>query len=196
MSGDKLESGVLIHLVGPAGVGKLTIARELAPLFQAKIIDNHWINNPIFDLLSNDRVTPYPEAIWAEVDKVREAVLSTIVHLSAPEANYIFTNVLFDDDRHDRPIMEQIADAARRRRSAYIPVRLQCSAAVLAQRIVSPERAVRLKSMDAAGAARNAMREVIITGSPDEYTLDTSNLSPAGSANRIAAHVLSGCRRA
>jgi hypothetical protein len=50
----------------------------------ARVVDNHWINNPIFDLLDNDRVTPFPTGVWDQVAKVRHAVLDTIATLSAP----------------------------------------------------------------------------------------------------------------
>jgi len=47
------SGGTLVHLLGPAGVGKLTIARELAPVLKARAVDNHWINNPILGLLGS-----------------------------------------------------------------------------------------------------------------------------------------------
>ena len=53
------SSGILVHLLGPAGVGKLTVAQVLAPLLQARVVDNQWINNPIFGLLDNDRTSPF-----------------------------------------------------------------------------------------------------------------------------------------
>jgi hypothetical protein len=38
---------VIVCLGGFPGVGKLTIANALAPELNAKIVDNHWINDPI-----------------------------------------------------------------------------------------------------------------------------------------------------
>ena len=75
---------VMVYLVGLSGAGKLTVARRLALLLNARVVDNHWINNPIFDLLDNDRVTPFPTGVWDQVAKVRQAVLDTIATLSAP----------------------------------------------------------------------------------------------------------------
>ena len=42
------------------------------------------LTTPIFDLLDNDRVTPFPTGVWDQVAKVRHAVLDTIATLSAP----------------------------------------------------------------------------------------------------------------
>src|SRR5215831_5831435 len=134
-----------VHLLGPAGVGKLTVAQVLAPLLQARIVDNHWINNPILGLLDNDRISPFPTAVWIEIDKVRSAVLETIARISPPGASYILTNELYNDEPEDCIVADMVMDAARRRGSPYIPIRLQCAGAELAKRVVADERAVRLK---------------------------------------------------
>ncbi len=58
---------VFVLLMGFPGVGKLTIANELSTLVSAKVIDNHWFNNPIFRLLDDDGITPsrtgYPNTL-------------------------------------------------------------------------------------------------------------------------------------
>jgi hypothetical protein len=183
------SAGILVHLLGPAGVGKLTVAHVLAPQLQARVVDNQWINNPIFGLLDNDRTSPFPTAVWIEIDKVRGAVLETIARISPPEASYILTNELYDDEPEDRSVAGMVMDAARRRGSPYVPVRLQCVGAELAKRVVADERAIRLKSMDPKAAYQNALRPVLVTGSPNELTLDTSSLSPTAIADRIATHI-------
>ncbi len=182
------SAGVIVHLLGPAGAGKLTIAQVLAPLLPARVVDNHWINNPIFGLLDNDRMSPFPPVVWAEIEKVRGAVLETIAAISRPEASFILTNELYDDDVDDRPVAVMVMNAASRRGSPYVPVRLQCSAEELAKRVTASERAVRLKSMNPQSAQRNAQRPVLVTGGPNELTLDTTERSPAESADLIAAH--------
>jgi tRNA A37 threonylcarbamoyladenosine biosynthesis protein TsaE len=48
----------IFYLIGPAGVGKLTVARAIAALTGARIVDNHTVNNPIFDLIEHYRSTP------------------------------------------------------------------------------------------------------------------------------------------
>jgi predicted kinase len=183
------DVGVIVHLLGPAGVGKLTIARGLAPVLRARVVDNQWINNPIFGLLDNDRVSPFPSEVWTEIDKVRSAVLETIARISSPGLSYILTNELYDDDPQDRPIAVMVMDVARRRSSPYIPVRLECAGAELAKRIVADERAKLLKSMNPEAAQRNAIRPVLLTGSPNELTLDSSQLTPKVVVDKIADHV-------
>lgn len=94
---------VFILLLGFPGVGKLTIARELSPLLDAKVIDNHWFNNPILRLLDDDGATPLPNGIWEYTGRVRQAVLDAIVAYGPPTANFIFTHAGIEgDERSNR----------------------------------------------------------------------------------------------
>ncbi|MGL4638008.1 MAG: hypothetical protein ACRCWF_18665 [Beijerinckiaceae bacterium] len=183
----------IVHLIGPAGVGKLATARALAPIIDAVVVDNQWINNPIFGLLPNDRVTPFPEAVWNEIAKVRSAVLETIAAIAPVTRSFILTNELYDEEIEGRAIVAQVRETADRRGSTYIPVRLICTAEELARRIVSPERAARLKSMDAQAARANSSRPVLSTGMAEELTLDKSLVNAESAAETIATHLRSLC---
>jgi hypothetical protein len=181
---------VMVYLVGFSGTGKLTVARQLAILLKARVVDNHWINNPIFDLIDNDRVTPFPAEIWDQVAKVRQAVLDTIATLSAPDANFILTHAGYDDDPDDRKIYNYVLRTAARRGSVFIPVALLCEEGELMRRVVSPERASRLKSMNPEAASREARtRKVLKVNHANQLTLDISSISPAESARLILEHI-------
>lgn len=181
---------VLVYLVGFSGTGKLTVARELALLLKARVVDNHWINNPIFGLIDNDRVTPFPEGVWDQVAKVRQAVLDTIATLSAPESNFILTHAGFDDDSEDWTIYNAIARAAERRGALFVPVRLLCAEEELLRRVVSSERAMKLKSMDAEAASRSAKgRNVLAFTHANGMTLDITALNPLEAASVILRHI-------
>jgi hypothetical protein len=183
---------VIVYLVGFSGTGKFTVARELALLLKARIVDNHWINNPIFGLIDNDRVTPFPEGVWDQIAKVRQAVLDAIATLSAPELNFIFTHAGYDDDPEDWKIYNAIAEAAERRGALFIPIRLLCAEEELLRRVVTSERALKLKSMDPEAASRDAKgRNVLAVNHANGMTLDVTALGPQEAACLILTHIQS-----
>ena len=107
-------NNVILYLIGFAGTGKYTIAKELAK-HGYKIIDNHLINNPIFSLLDLDEGTPIPDRAWNAIEKIRQVILNFIAQ--QPPANYVFTNVILEDDedhadgeRHEDDWIDQRAD--------------------------------------------------------------------------------------
>lgn len=167
------------------------MARQLSTLLNAKIVDNHWINNPIFGLLDNDRVSPFPSKIWDHVDKVREAVLETIATLSAPDASFIFTHAGRDDDADDHAIYNSIAKVAEHRNALFIPVRLLCSEEELTMRITQPDRRERLKSMDPERARRDARTKTVLN--PDHentVTIDVTETPPQECARLVMDHAI------
>jgi hypothetical protein len=183
---------VIVYLVGFSGTGKLTVARELALLLKARVVDNHWINNPILGLIDSDRVTPFPEDVWDQIAKVREAVLDTIATLSAPESNFIMTHAGYDDDSEDWKIYNAIARVAERRAALFFPIRLLCAEEELLRRVVSSERTLKLKSMDPEAASRDAKgRNVLAVNHANVMTLDVTALSPQEAARIILTHIQS-----
>lgn len=181
---------LVVYLVGFAGTGKLTIAHALARLLGAKMVDNHWINNPIFSLIDADGMTPLPEAVWSQVAKVREAVLETIATLAKPEANFILTQELVEGDPVDLAIFQCVHEAAARRAARFIPVRLLCEEAELVRRIQSPERAGKLKCIDPADAINKSRHYAVLDPkTPTTLTLDVTALDPEESAAAVVRHI-------
>lgn len=184
-----------VLLLGFAGTGKLTIAQALAPIIGAKIVDNHWINNPIFGLVETDGQTPLPASIWDQIQKVREAVLDTIATLSRANSSFIFTYVGIDGDPYDRRSYELMLRAAEKRNAMFVPVRLICSETELARRIIMPERKDKLKESDAfAAIRRNRTLKVLDPKHINQMTLDVTDFSAIEAAQAIERHI-SGLRK-
>ncbi|MBY4589154.1 chloramphenicol phosphotransferase [Rhizobium redzepovicii] len=181
---------IFILLIGFPGVGKLAIAKELSPLVPAKIIDNHWFNNPILRLLDDGGTSPLPEGIWEYTGRVRQAVLDAIVAYSAPSANFIFTHAGIDGDQRSMRTFQQIAAAAQQRQALLVPVRLLCDEDELARRISTPARRAHLKSTDAE-ASRKRSRQACVLDPQHQNTLvlDVTFASPQESADAIRNHV-------
>jgi len=177
----------VVYLIGPPGVGKYTVGRVLAARMPARLIDNHYWNNPVFDLVEPDGLAPLPDAIWERAATVRSAVLETIATLAPRERSFVFTHAVSTDGGHplDLVIAGQILRTAERRGARTLVARLSCSAERLAQRIAEPGRAARLKERDAGRAAAYAAQRPFETGHPWTIDIDTSESPPSDTADRI-----------
>jgi DUF438 domain-containing protein len=175
---------IFLYLLGFAGTGKLTIARAFARSVGAKVVDNHWINNPIFGLIDADGVSPLPDAVWSQTAKVREAVLETIATLAKHDG--------IEGERYDEDVLRGIQSTAARRGARLIPVRLVCNEDELVRRIQSADRAPMLKCTDPADAIHKSRRHAVLDPKlPGTLTLDVTRLTPEQSVAAIIAHIQS-----
>ena len=182
------QIGFVACLVGFPGVGKLTIARHLARITAAIVVDNHWINDPILKLVIVDGSAAVPESVWPQVAKVREAVLETIVTLAPLATNYIFTYAGSNEDPADRKAFDDYREVARQRGSQFIPVRLLCNERELVRRIQSEERKGR-KLTDPTEAIQNVRTFTPLDPRvPGTLSLDVTHLSAEAAASTIAAN--------
>jgi hypothetical protein len=189
LANDAPLTSLVICLVGFPGVGKLTIAQNLARSIDATVVDNHWINDPIVRLVARDNLTPVPDAIWPLVAQVRGAVLEAIATLAPHDRSFIFTYAGSDQDPADRRAFDEYKEVANRRGGHFVPVRLLCDEIELGRRIQSPGRHGR-KLMDVTEAVHNVRSHTVLNpGVPNSLTLDVTQLSPETAAAAIIAHI-------
>jgi len=183
----------LFLLIGFSGTGKLTVAKALRDLMtrrreHVRLVDNHYVNNPIFGLLDVDGLRPLPPGTWDRVGEVRDAIVRTIETLSPRHWSFIFTNDLIDQPP-DRAWIARLAALAGARGSVFIPVRLICDVEELCRRVVSPERKVLFKGISADDVRRRVKTEAVLDpGLPTTLTLDITTLPPDEAASLILAH--------
>jgi hypothetical protein len=176
----------IFHLIGKPGVGKYTIGAELARLTGARLVDNHSINNVIFNLVNADGITPLPAEIWPRVSQVRAAVLDTLVHVSPLDLSFVFTNFLRGDDDSEQVGFMELAAVAEARGSIFVPVILSCVTAELVRRIVQPDRRARMKMVDPVQGARlNDDVPQFRSDLPNTLELDVSQTAPGDAAQAI-----------
>ena len=188
------QGPVFIYLVGWPGVGKYTLAQELARRGSVEhhhlVIDSHYVNNVIFALIGADGVKPLGPEVWAKVAEVRRTVLETIETLSPPGWSFVFTNVLVQDNPSDRELFERLASIAAGRPACFVPVTLACALDELARRVASPSRAERLKWTDAASLRQMVSeRSLLRIDHPNHLELDVTDLSPTQAADQVADHL-------
>jgi hypothetical protein len=184
-------NNVIVYLMGPPGVGKYSVGKLLAQRMPAKLLDNHYWCNPIFEIIEPDGRTPLPLAVWDRTNAVFTAVLETVATLAPPDRNYVFTHAIWDDGGHplDFMIAGQILSVAERRKARTLVVRLSCSATSLSGRIAVEERATRLKSTDASQAERFAALEPMRLNHDWVVDLDTTELTPQAVADFVMTEI-------
>ena len=134
----------MFYLVGMPAVGKYTIAKELAGLTGARLVDNHSIANVIFNLFDLDGIRPLPEGIFGPVGKVRQAVLDALTNLAPRELSYVFTIVLLGGDPAEAEHFHKMVEVAEQRGSLFVPVLLRCQTGELMLRAANESRVQRL----------------------------------------------------
>jgi hypothetical protein len=182
---DELEP-TIFHLIGTPGVGKYTVAKELAALTGARLVDNHAVANVIFNLLDQDGIKPLPREVWPHVGAVRRAVLDALVEVSPRHLSFVFTNYLRGEDEAETALFEEMVAVAEVRRSRFVPVLLSCATEELVKRVPNPDRKERMKLVDPSEARRmNDEVPRFETDHPNALRLDVTNIPAAESARRI-----------
>lgn len=182
----------IVSLIGFPGAGKLTIANQVAARAAEPfvVVDNHHVNNVVFKVIDTNGIKPLPTRVWSFVSQVRDGVLGAIEELGPPDWSYVFTNVIVADDDKDREVLDGLADLARKRRSAFVPVRLHCEIDELSRRIVSQDRRERLKWLDPEGVRQLATaRRLIDVAFPHALDLDVTTIPAAKAAEAVLGHI-------
>ena len=178
----------ILCLMGPGGVGKLTIGRLVAERLGCRLVDNHYWLNPIFGLIEQDGVTPLPKIVWPLVEQVREAVFKTIATVSPPDWGFVFTHQVTAAD-NDRTLTDAIASLAAHRKAHLLGVRLICGPEELVRRVTHPERRLQMKDADPDAARAKAVMPPFDPGWPNLLTIDTTGISAEQSAGLLVRHV-------
>jgi len=177
-------SNTVIHLFGYPGVGKYTIAKEMARMGNFRLIDNHLINNPIFVAVGADGVTPLHPRVWDYCANIRETVLDAIVELADKNANFILTNYLtYDDEFNLRTVLGRF----EKRQANYYPIFLHCNIQEHEKRVVAPERVDRMKDIRPESPELNRKKSPLwIFEHPNRLEFDIST----GTAQEAAINIL------
>lgn len=178
-------TNTVFYLVGPPGVGKMTVGKMLAQELGGPLVSNHLWLNPVLSLIEQDGISAVPEAVWPLVGEIRRAVFETAKSLTPQSWNLVFTHAAAGESEADRLIANEILDVARTRGARLIVIQLTCSAEALASRVAIPERRLQFKESDADAARQNALLAPFDPGHPQTFLLDTTNLSAEDTCKAI-----------
>lgn len=180
----------IIYLLGSLAVGKYTVAKAIAEINGAVVVDNQLINLPIFSLLSGWPDARVTEGMWREIDVVRDAVFRTIETVTPRSVSYILTNAL-EEEPEAHVLYERVKRIAASRGSLFLPVVLTCDREEQLRRIPDPTRTQRLKTDNRERAKEYLENTTPFT--PDEgdlLTIDTTTMSPGMAARQVVASLL------
>ncbi|GHA30899.1 hypothetical protein GCM10007989_28540 [Devosia pacifica] len=179
----------IIYLIGHYGVGKLTIAKAICAMTDARLFDNHLVNNVVFSLIRMDGNTGLPEKVWDYIDVIKDQAFASIETLAPPDFSYVLTNALMDDDPGDWAAYEKVQALAARTGRLFVPVLLNASDEAHAARIDSEDRRARLKATNVAAAAEKRRNSRLIQiEHPNRIDIDTTHLPPEQAARIIIDH--------
>lgn len=171
----------LIFIYGPPGVGKLTVAQELAKITRYKLFHNHLTVDlvyAVFDFGTKPFIE-LREKIWMMVfQKAKEEGVNGVIFTFAPEGSvprYFIPDLirLIEDDQNIIYFVE-----------------LTCHPEELRKRIVNPSRSRYAKGMSSDNVEKYYQRDSLIPTAVHErkFTIDTTTLSPRETAILIAQH--------
>jgi shikimate kinase len=189
-------NNTILYILGYPAAGKLTVARKLASLLDARLIDNHAINNSIFQIVrSKDGHVVFNDAVNDRVRAIRAIVLEAVENLPDLDDSFIFTNVLIDTPS-DAALYAKIKELAHRRGARFIPVIIHCDADELIRRVQSPERGENLK-LTRVARLKEILAEHRLLPVEDENLLEIDNtkLTADECARAIVEYVMGFERR-
>ena len=175
----------IYHLIGAPGVGKYTVGKELSALTGARLVDNHSINNVLFNVLDPDGIKPLPAEIWPRVAELRRIVLDTIMQVSPAHLSFIFTNYIQGENEAEYALFLENVAVAEVRGSTFVPVLLTCDTDELMNRIGSDSRRERMKLLDPVVGRRLNELPRFTTDHPNFLVLDVTGVQPQAAARQI-----------
>jgi thymidylate kinase len=176
-------AAVIIHINGWPGVGKLTVAREVARKLGARMLDNHTLHDVAIRLC--DRGTP---EYWDLYHRVRELAYGWIRVMPAEQV-LVMTNALLAESDREREAWQAVKQLAVDRGDTLISVILDCSLEENVRRIRSEERRYR-KMIDPAPLVDwRGKYTLLIDNTTPSLTVDNTDRAPDQVADEIVSFV-------
>src|SRR5437867_1007517 len=170
----------LVLIYGPPGVGKLTVAKELAALTGYKLFHNHLTLNYVAEIFD------WKGPTWDLVPKIRFLMIDA----AAREGISLILTCVYPIEEDDEQIDQMYVSVEGQGGSMRL-VQLACRQDVLEQRVQAEGRAElqKLTSVESLrGVIERYPRMLGPVAGRDSLVLDNTDLSPEVAAEQIVAH--------
>lgn len=171
----------LIYIYGPPGVGKLTVATELAAVTGFKLFHNHASISAVEPVFEFGSRSFFKLVSQIRIDVIEEAAR---VNLNGLIFTFVYANP------SDDAFVDRVADAVEVHGGEICFVQLSCDVATLEERVLSESRKSHRKI-----ATVDKLREVMErydifspVSRADSLSIDNSRLTAQEAAQRIIAH--------
>ena len=171
----------LIYIYGPPGVGKLTVAKELARMTGYHLFHNHMtfeIFNPIF---------PFGTKPFFDLSaKFRYELIETAAKERVSGLIFTFVYWKGEDDRFMRNVIRRV----EKHHGKVCFVRLHCNVKELFKRVIHPSRR-KFGKLKTVKSLKKLMKEKELYGTvpfENNLTIDNTNLSPKAAARKIKSY--------
>ena len=170
----------LVFIYGPPGVGKLSVARELARATGYRLFHNH-VSITCAESVFDFGTQPF----WRVVGGIRDMVLG---EAAAHRVSLIFTFVY--SHPHDAPHVERMCGLVEAQGGRALLVRLACAREELERRLPQPGRAEAGKLASLETLRELLERHDLFSPVPGRESLEIDNtaLAPEEVAGLIARH--------
>lgn len=174
---------MIIHINGWPGVGKLTVAREVARKLGARLLDNHSLHDVAIRLC--DRGTA---EYWDLYYQVRNVAYGWVRTMPTDQV-VVMTNALLAENEREREAWQAVKQLAADRSDRLVSVILDCSLEENVRRVRSEERRHR-KMIDPQPLIEWRSRYTLLTDDETpSLTVDNSSRTVDQAADEIVAFV-------
>jgi hypothetical protein len=113
----------IFYVIGDTAATRLAVAEAIAAQTGARVVDAQAIYAPIFNVIDHSDPAAMPDAVWAQIDAVRDAVLATIETMSPKPWNFVFTHAGLAIPA-DVGVYRAVRGMAERRGARFQPAKL------------------------------------------------------------------------